>query len=226
MSGTPANAASTWTAWQLIDSAFPTGAFAHSWGLEAAWQQGALDGSSGLPGFLIASLWQTGYSVLPLLNEGWRESSRLGALDEIADAFLLNAVANRASRIQGRALAATAARIWPTDRVFDIKRIADATCAHLAPLSGAVFSALDQPLRTAQQAALFATTRGVLSAAVRLGSIGSYEAQRLQQGCMGTMDEVLERCSALDVDDLTQTAPLLDLYQAGHDRLYSRLFQS
>ena len=32
--------------------------------------------------------------------------------------------------------------------------------------------------------------------------------------------------SALSIDDLAQTAPLLDLLQAGHDRLYSRLFQS
>jgi urease accessory protein UreF len=30
----------------------------------------------------------------------------------------------------------------------------------------------------------------------------------------------------LSVDDLAQTAPLVDLLQAGHDRLYSRLFQS
>ena len=26
--------------WQLVDSAFPTGAFAHSLGLEAAWHHG------------------------------------------------------------------------------------------------------------------------------------------------------------------------------------------
>jgi urease accessory protein UreF len=28
--------------WQIVDSAFPTGAFAHSFGLEAAWQQGEM----------------------------------------------------------------------------------------------------------------------------------------------------------------------------------------
>ena len=34
---------SPFVAWQLIDSAFPTGVFAHSWGLEAAWHHGERD---------------------------------------------------------------------------------------------------------------------------------------------------------------------------------------
>ena len=34
---------SDWLTWQIVDSAFPTGVFAHSWGLEAAWQQGEVD---------------------------------------------------------------------------------------------------------------------------------------------------------------------------------------
>ena len=39
-------------------------------------------------------------------------------------------------------------------------------------------------------------------------------------------DETVERCGSFDVDQLAQTAPVLDLLHAGHDRLYSRLFQS
>jgi urease accessory protein len=37
---------------------------------------------------------------------------------------------------------------------------------------------------------------------------------------------VLERCGELDEEALAQTAPAIDLFQASHDRLYSRLFQS
>ena len=81
-------------------------------------------------------------------------------------------------------------------------------------------------LVSAQRVTLYGVARGVLSAAVRLGLIGSYEAQRLQHACGPRLDDVLDRCGAIGVEDVAQTAPVLDLLQAGHDRLYSRLFQS
>src|SRR6185369_7458219 len=105
---------SDWLTWQIVDSAFPTGAFAHSWGLEAAWQQGEVADRDGLRRFLEASILQTGYASLPLVNDAYRSPEQLEALDAVADAFLLNAVANRASRIQGRTLLGTAGRIWPS----------------------------------------------------------------------------------------------------------------
>jgi urease accessory protein len=80
--------------------------------------------------------------------------------------------------------------------------------------------------RIAQRLFLYNTSRGVLAAAVRLGIAGSYAAQRIQAGCGPVMDVVLERCGALDEEALAQTAPVIDLFQASHDRLYSRLFQS
>ena len=43
---------SDWFTWQIIDSAFPTGAFAHSYGLEAAWQHGEIGGPAQLKAFM------------------------------------------------------------------------------------------------------------------------------------------------------------------------------
>jgi len=217
---------SDWLAWQVIDSAFPTGAFAHSWGLEAAWQHGEVDGLDSLRLFLNASILQAGYASLPLMNVGYLAPDRLEALDELADAFLINPVANRASRVQGRTLVATARRIWPSPLLADLKPRAEATRAHVAPLSGAVFLAIGLPLSTAQKVVLYGAARGVLSAAVRLGIAGSYEAQRMQFECGPRLDLLAERCGGLCERDLVQTAPVLDLLQSRHDALYSRLFQS
>jgi urease accessory protein len=217
---------SDWLTWQIVDSAFPTGMFAHSWGLEAAWHQGEVADRDGLRRFLEASILQTGSASLPLVNDAYRSPEQLEALDAVADAFLLNTVANRASRIQGRTLLGTAGRIWPSAELGALRARADATCAHVAPMAGAAFCAIGLPLPTVQRVVLYGVARGVLSAAVRLGIAGSFEAQRMQYECSPWLERIADRCGALSIDDLAQTAPVLDLLQAGHDRLYSRLFQS
>jgi urease accessory protein len=217
---------SDWLAWQVVDSAFPTGVFAHSWGLEAAWQQGEVPNLSSLQRYLAASIQQTAFGAVPLLNAAYRQPDRWLALDELADAFLTNPVANRASRVQGRTLLSTAGRVWPSGEMTALAVSVERGCAHVAPLSGVVFQLIGLPLDTAKTAMLFGTARGVLSAAVRLGIIGSYEAQRMHHDAGRDLSHLLERCNALDADDVCQTAPVLDILHAGHDRLYSRLFQS
>jgi urease accessory protein len=212
--------------WQLVDSAFPTGAFAHSLGLESAWQHGEIASRDDLQRFTEAAILQAATGALPLVNAAYREPGRLAEWDALHDAFLTNAVANRASRVQGRTLVASAARIWPSATLVRIQREAAALCAHVAPLTGVVFAALGVPRATAQRLVLYGAARGVLSAAVRLGVTGSYDAQRLQSASGAWAAGVLARYGDADQHDLAQTAPVLDVLQGAHDRLYSRLFQS
>ena len=217
---------SDWLAWQIVDSAFPVGVFAHSWGLEAAWQAGEVDGDAALRRFLADSIQQTGWSALPIMSAAHRDPERLEELDELSQAFLTNAVANRASRVQGRTLAATAARVWPSEAMTELHARAEGTWAHVAPLSGAVFRTLGLAEEVAQRAVLYGAARGILSGAVRLGIVGSYRAQRMQHEAVASLDATLERCRGLPPEEICQTAPILDLLQGAHDRLYSRLFQS
>jgi urease accessory protein len=208
-----------WRLLQLADSAFPTGGFAHSCGLEAAHQAGEV---TDLRRFARDAIWQAGLGALPLLRAAFLDPSALPALDARAEAFLANHVANRASRTQGRAFSATCAAIFPG-------RVSLATAGlrmHLAPLWGAVFCALELRLEDAQRLYLWTTARGVLSAAVRLGLAGTLEAQGLMAGLDPALDEALESCCTLGLESLAQPAPLADLLSATHDRLYSRLFQS
>jgi urease accessory protein len=215
-----------WTVWQLADSAFPAGGFAHSGGLEAAWQAGEIPDGASLRQFLRDSIGQAGRAALPLVNAAYEEPQRLASLDAFCDAFLSNAVANRASRVQGRAFVVACVRTWPLDALRDLEQRAAALCGHLAPLFGASTRALACPKPEAQNLFLHLTARGVVSAAVRLGIIGPYAAQHMQADCVVDFERVLSRCSRLTEDDIAQTAPLIDVVQGTHDRLYSRLFQS
>ena len=217
---------SEWLVWQLADSAFPTGAFAHSFGLEAAHQQGEVPDAPALRRFLRGSLLQAGYGVMPLVNAAYRSPDRFADFDRLADVFLTNPVANRASRVQGRTLVATCAKVWPGDTLAAFDRTARAGCAHVGPVTGVALRHVGAPLWVVQRLVLYLAARGVLSAAVRLGIAGSYEVQRVQAECAPDLDRVLARCAGFDEGDLAQPTPVLDLLQANHDRLYSRLFQS
>jgi len=211
--------------WQLVDSAFPSGSFAHSFGLEAAWQAGEVTTDGELQQFVSDSLWQTGKAMLPVTTAVHRSPERLEELDALHDAFLSNAVANRASRVQGRALLMTGARVWPRE-IASIDAQCRTLCCHSAPVTGAVLAALGVPLDVTQRIMLFVNVRGILAAAVRLGIIGPYRAQRIQFECTGDVERVLHKCADLTEEDLAQTAPIIDVLQSAHDRLYSRLFQS
>src|SRR6187200_2400730 len=99
-------------AWQLVDSAFPTGAFAHSGGLEAAWQSGEVPAAADLTAFLQASLQQAAGTTAAIVALATRSPDRFVELDDFTDAMLLNTVANKASRSQGQALLAAATRVF------------------------------------------------------------------------------------------------------------------
>jgi urease accessory protein len=217
-----------WLVLQLADSAFPTGGFSHSAGLEAAAQQGEVSQPTALRTFLEGVLWQAGHGSLPFLRAAYGPEADPATLDAWCDAFLSNHVTNRASRTQGRTLVATAARIFPEEEFQRLHAAirARTLLAHHAPMFGLTLRALAVPLEQAQALFLHLTLRGVASAAVRLGLLGPHEAQRLQHELASVQSAVLDRCAPLTLSELSQPAPLIDLLGATHDRLYSRLFQS
>ena len=217
----------TWLVWQLVDSAFPAGGFAHSYGLEAAYQQREVDAGS-LPAFVRDAVAQAGHGGLPFVLAAFDDPHSIGLIDERCEAFLRNAVTNRASRVQGRAWLGTVERSFPRDEVRDIVAFVKlrATCRHFGPIFGATLNALHIERDDAARLFLFGAARGTLSAAVRLGITGTNDAQRMLSERGEDLNRTIERCSDLSIDHAAQTSPLIDLWQASHDRLYSRLFQS
>ncbi len=214
--------------WQVIDSGFPSGGFTHSGGLEASVHHGHVIDSDGVYRFARQSLAQAGRAALPLVTAAHRQPERLADLDRLADVFLSNPVANRASRAQGRALLHGARQSFDRAPFETIERHAGGArfASHHAPMFGAVLNALQVGPREAQRAFLFVSLRGVTSAAVRLGLVGSYEAQEIQARLSRDIDSAIDLWGHLDPEAIAQTAPLIDLFQSTHDRLYSKLFQS
>ena len=217
------NPADDWIAWQLADSAFPTGGFAHSGGLEAAWQHREVRDAGELEHFIKAALLQTARSVLPILLDVHGRPDRFSECDDFCGAFITNHVANRASRLQGRALLASARNAFG-NRWGEIAPGPEG--GHLAPVFGVVTRRLDIPRGRAARLFFFWHLRGWLGSAVRLGMIGPGESQSLQFKLRIFVEETAQSAESAPVSIPHQTAPVLEIWQTAQDRMYSRLFQS
>lgn len=228
-------AGSSWLLWQLADSALPVGGFAHSSGLESAVQ---LCEVPNVGDFAREVVRNTVTSNLPFVSAAHRGSStpleserhRVEELDRGINLVLAgNSVARRASIALGQAYLA-ALRGIPKVREraehLRAKIRAKEIFGHLAVVFGCACSWLEVGLKDTQRLFIFSTIRGVISAAVRLGSLGTFEAQGVQSSLYSDAEYLLGKFEGLSVDQAHISSPLVEIFQGCHDRLYSKLFTS
>jgi len=199
--------------WQLADAAFPAGGFAHSYGFEALRALGLLRDEVDLAIRLDELAWHTALAVLPFLAAA--HAGEIDDADHACDRFTTSHVANRASRAQGRAFLLAIAATLDVRPVLPLGHL---PVALGAALRGRV------ALIDARELAMYGALRSAVSAAVRLGVVGPLRAQRLLLAATTASARAL--AETVDVRDARSAAPVLELAQAAHDRLYTRLFQS
>jgi len=216
-----------WLIWQLADSAFPGGGFAHSQGLEATWQLGEIAGEGGLVDFLRAALRQSARGSLPFVLAAL-DGVELAEVDQACDLFLSSEIANRASRATGRGYLAACGRSLELPAIAAIvsRMKDDKLPGHWATIFGAIGRALDLSRLETARLFLFVSLRGMVSAAVRLGIIGPIRGQAIQFQTYALAEPLTDRALDWTIDDAAQVAPFIELSQRTHDRLYSKLFLS
>lgn len=219
----------------LADSALPTGGYAFSFGLESSARIGLLRGLDDLESYLTGFLRQVATAELPFLGacfDGYDERFELReAVADLArelDAFLTIPAIHRASLIQGKSWLAILEALYPDARLpvvsewFACRRLP----LHYALSLGLGLRRIGYELGAARTLHLFLAARDQISAAIRLGLLGPREGHALLCRLLGHARRIESASRGRSPAGASRSAPLLDIAQGRHERLYTRLFQN
>jgi urease accessory protein len=216
---------------QLADSAFPSGAFTLSHGLETLIADGAVHSADDVKELLEVSLLDRlaradlvillavhGASDLEEVRELDRRLStvKLAANDRVASQRVGRRLAIEASRLVDDALLAGYVAALPDGQ-------ADGNAAVAWGLATRAFglTAVDAAL-----GACWSFGSGLCAAGVRLGLYGHGQAQRMLRETGPVMQRAVERAATGDSQDLRPSSPHLDVALARHETAAAHLFAS
>lgn len=213
--------------WQA-DSAFPSGAFAFSGGLEGLAAQGMPGGRAALASVmrdLLLHRWASADRVaLARAHRACGDLDRIAMADDALDATILPAPLREGSCRNGAALLAAHARLGqPTAQRLRHARAQGRLHGHLPVMQGAIFHALGMTESAATAAAGYAAIAAIATASVRLGRVGAIEAQSAVAGMLPLLAGLAADPPADDAP-IEGFLPLLDIAAARHARAGVRLF--
>ncbi|MBM7279283.1 urease accessory protein UreF [Gordonia rubripertincta] len=182
------------TAIRLADTAFPSGGFAFSSGLEGAYRDGHVRNEDDVHAFVAEQVtlrWHTGDRVL--LRMAWSARNPVH-VDRLADATSPMSVLRAASTRAGTALLGTFAALGH-EAAADYRSAvrSNAAVGHLPIAQAVCYRCAGLDCRTAESIAGWQMIAGIAGAATRLGIVGHIGAQRV----VGHASTVLAEALAL-----------------------------
>lgn len=215
---------------QLTDSFFPVGAFAYSDGLETAASNGRIHDAESMKGWLDHYLENVfipcdGLALLQCafaMRAGDTETIR--RIDEEVTAMKPAAAVRNSSRSVGKRLLTGYAGICGDKEFADLA--GSLPCGN-APVAYAL--AMTHRQVEPQEATLafgYGRLAGMVSAGLRLISLGQQQAQVLLSASLERLPGDVERIAKMQDEPLRSFAPMMDVAQMNHQYVYSRLFRS
>ena len=222
---------------QLSDSAFPSGFYTMSHGLEGFRQQGlvAPDGVAGLlDDLLIAAIGPGDATALARAHDAVRvgDWDAVTEIDRLLFASKLNAELRIASTRSGRQLADIAGEAFAgTPGEADIAEWAARVKAKESPgcqpvVTAVCYAASGVPVVEAVASDLFAFAVSFVGAALRLRLTDHRGAQVILRQAQPVIETVTADAAARPVSDIGGFAPVADIMSARHERAEARLFTS
>jgi urease accessory protein len=212
---------------QISDSAFPSGSFAFSGGLETLADDGVATDAATLSDFIrgqaIGRWGGMDRWFIRAAHDAAPDAKVLADLDQFCEVHVAIEALGEASRRVGLATLTTHARMGtPGAAAYRTRIAAGEALGHAPVVQGTIGAGLALPIDAVEAGALYGAVNGLLTAAIRLGIVGALEAQTLLAGLGGDMAGTL---AAPPPHRPTAFTPLADIAvsrRAGHaGRLFS-----
>lgn len=218
---------------QWTDSAFPTGAFAHSGGLETYTQAGVARTAGDLAALIAVKLEnaaQTDLIVVHCAMTAYAETDfgQIAYLDSLCAAAKPAKETRDASEKIGRRMLASVLNVRPDARLLEYQgQIERGACiGHHAVAHGLACAALELDARAALLAFGYALAANQTAAALKLMAIGQTQAQAVLGASGAAVAAAVEAALGRGLDDFGGFAPGLDARSMQHEQLFQRLFIS
>jgi urease accessory protein len=215
----------------LCDSLFPTGAFAHSEGLEWATDRGLVSSAADLGDWMDASLSQLlGGADGPAVWLAWHAFAAhdwraLAVINAEAFALRPSAVSRQATRAMGVRLVRTWQQLYEPAGFREMAAAVDVERTMTLPAAfGVVCAAMGVEARAAVEGFIYTRLASTASAAMRLMAIGQHEAHRVLASRLRVVGPIVDAIAAQPV--MSSFAPAQDIAVISHQHVRSRLFKS
>lgn len=221
---------------QAGDSYYPTGAYAHSFGLEGLVQAGMVHDRATLREFIFLSVLPAlRQAELPLaahaygaLDPDTPDWAKVAALCVLSHALKSAKEARTATDNIGRQRAELAATLHghPLAKEYLVRATAERW-----PFSSAISAALEgrvlgAPCNAVLAGVMYATLGGLLAASMKIMRIGQNASQSLLTEALAQAPELIAAASVVPMDEIGWFNPWLDIAAARHETADGRMFIS
>jgi urease accessory protein len=227
---------SSWVAslLQMTDTFYPTGAYAHSFGLEGLAQEGVVRDHATLRTFLLEQvLPQLAHTDLPVAAQAWAAAGkptdwkRLRELCFLGSAIRGAREPREASEAIGRQRLELAALLHGGLAAKFNQRTLAESWPHPSCVAAAIEGrTLGAPCEAVLAAIIYSTTAGLIAASVKLLRLGQNACQTLLAEALAQTPALIAEALAVGPDDIGAFNPWWDVAAARHEAADFRLFIS